>query len=466
MPLPPEFLKLKRKRHEELPDTLFVQKEHRNPKRSFTDTAWQFRRVSIDRPPSSSARPGSLAAHHQPDSKYAPRVPSVRATLPGEEDLKTQSKEHYQHNGAPKPNYDRSSALFQDAPTQSRASQVDRRRLGPRRFHLTTASILYSHQVQASKGGILKHKKGLHENLPIFSERTKEYLSTMLLDKVSASHSEEGLQVTAQHAEATLEETEPPLKRPNASAAEKQWRAQNWQKSVQRPTAEEAQVRSQAEEEFLATQREYETLKLAAELQKFAIKQTYRDALSGNLERQAKVKPKPQLTRHAHGQSDHNLSDYHATERTQEDECEWIIETYVRKANPAPANDAEVNVMCSDKPPVDFGLLVIPEEDEPAWEIFGEDEGIDSDDGSDSSDSNAEDYYANDYPEDEVNSDDEYGRGAYRYRHADSDDEEYDEAAVSYSDEEDTKPWKRGLWAGGDANTDDHKRGAAGPVVT
>lgn len=37
----------------------------------------------------------------------------------------------------------------------------------------------------------------------------------------------------------------------------------------------------------------------------------------------------------------------------------------------------------------------------------------------------AEDYYGNDYPEDEVNSDDEFGRGAYDYRHAASDGEEF-----------------------------------------
>lgn len=43
----------------------------------------------------------------------------------------------------------------------------------------------------------------------------------------------------------------------------------------------------------------------------------------------------------------------------------------------------------------------------------------------------AEDYYGNDYPEDEVNSDDEFGRGAYNYRHAASDVEEF-----GWSDEE------------------------------
>ena len=37
----------------------------------------------------------------------------------------------------------------------------------------------------------------------------------------------------------------------------------------------------------------------------------------------------------------------------------------------------------------------------------------------------AEDYYGNDYPEDEVDSEDEFGRGAYNYRHTASDDEEF-----------------------------------------
>ncbi len=48
----------------------------------------------------------------------------------------------------------------------------------------------------------------------------------------------------------------------------------------------------------------------------------------------------------------------------------------------------------------------------------------------------AEDFYGNDYPEDEVESDDEFGRGAYNYRHGAADDEEYDEEVATWSDEE------------------------------
>ena len=48
----------------------------------------------------------------------------------------------------------------------------------------------------------------------------------------------------------------------------------------------------------------------------------------------------------------------------------------------------------------------------------------------------AEDYYGNDYPEDEVETDDEFGRGAYNYRRGASDDEEYGHDPLSGSDED------------------------------
>ena len=47
----------------------------------------------------------------------------------------------------------------------------------------------------------------------------------------------------------------------------------------------------------------------------------------------------------------------------------------------------------------------------------------------------AEDYYGNDYPEDEVDTDDELGRGAYNYRHYASDDEEFGDEEPNWSDD-------------------------------
>ena len=48
----------------------------------------------------------------------------------------------------------------------------------------------------------------------------------------------------------------------------------------------------------------------------------------------------------------------------------------------------------------------------------------------------AEDNPRNDYPEEEVSSEDEYGHGAYKHRHAASDEEEYDVEDRPSSDDE------------------------------
>jgi len=58
----------------------------------------------------------------------------------------------------------------------------------------------------------------------------------------------------------------------------------------------------------------------------------------------------------------------------------------------------------------------------------------------------AEDYYAADYPEDEMASDDEYGRNAHQYRQ-DASDREDSNSEGAFSDEEDLqRPWKRHPW--------------------
>ncbi|KAF1986663.1 hypothetical protein K402DRAFT_85004 [Aulographum hederae CBS 113979] len=61
-------------------------------------------------------------------------------------------------------------------------------------------------------------------------------------------------------------------------------------------------------------------------------------------------------------------------------------------------NDADAGAIdiASEK----VGILIISEEDKPAWEAYAEDESI-YESESDSEDSNAEDFYANDYPEEE-----------------------------------------------------------------
>jgi hypothetical protein len=64
----------------------------------------------------------------------------------------------------------------------------------------------------------------------------------------------------------------------------------------------------------------------------------------------------------------------------------------------------------------------------------------------------AEDHYTADYPEDEVDSDDEFGRNAYHYRNGNASDleefDEHDQDDIYHSDDDGAKyPWaKQPVW--------------------
>lgn len=97
---------------------------------------------------------------------------------------------------------------------------------------------------------------------------------------------------------------------------------------------------------------------------------------------------------------------------------DWIIEEYIR----VPAN-----YMAIDVSPSDIGVLVL-EGEEDTMLFYGAQNDDDDELGEDDEDENAENHYTADYPEDEVASDDEYGRNPYWFRNKNaSDDEEFDE---------------------------------------
>ncbi|KAL6891434.1 hypothetical protein HDV57DRAFT_297609 [Trichoderma longibrachiatum] len=106
-----------------------------------------------------------------------------------------------------------------------------------------------------------------------------------------------------------------------------------------------------------------------------------------------------------------------ASEEEGED-ADWIIEEYVR----IPAHAMGVNVL-----PSDVGLLVLDGEEENML-FYGPPQDEDDEYAEDDEDENAENYYTADYPEDEVDTEDEYDRHAYMYRNANaSDEEEFDD---------------------------------------
>ncbi|KAH6610358.1 hypothetical protein Trco_000378 [Trichoderma cornu-damae] len=106
-----------------------------------------------------------------------------------------------------------------------------------------------------------------------------------------------------------------------------------------------------------------------------------------------------------------------ASEEEGDDE-DWIIEEYVR----IPAHSMGLNVL-----PSDVGILVLNGEEE-SMLFYGAPQDEDDEYAEDDEDENAENYYTADYPEDEVDTEDEFDRHAYMYRNANaSDEEEFDD---------------------------------------
>ncbi|KAF2477466.1 uncharacterized protein BDR25DRAFT_1064 [Lindgomyces ingoldianus] len=111
------------------------------------------------------------------------------------------------------------------------------------------------------------------------------------------------------------------------------------------------------------------------------------------------------------------------------DNDDYVYDTYYREEV---MQDADGPAL---EPSASVGIIVIEEDDEELWDGYGEEEEESDRVYTDDEDENAEDYYANDYPEDELDSEDEFGTNPYRYHHG-SDQEEYDAVNDPWSDDD------------------------------
>ncbi|KAG8531567.1 uncharacterized protein KY384_003197 [Bacidia gigantensis] len=137
------------------------------------------------------------------------------------------------------------------------------------------------------------------------------------------------------------------------------------------------------------------------------------------------------------------------------DECDFVFDTYVKADPPEmkdrPQSSAELFLTEIDMDKV--GILIIEDEEEVLWEAFGEVDDSDAEWDSEQDDENgltslpksqimsrlsiflAESYFGNDYPDEEVKSDDMDAWSRKNYR-LDSDDEDSDDNRVLYSDDD------------------------------
>ncbi|KAL8347043.1 hypothetical protein RB601_003365 [Gaeumannomyces tritici] len=118
--------------------------------------------------------------------------------------------------------------------------------------------------------------------------------------------------------------------------------------------------------------------------------------------------------------------DREVTSDSEDDDADYVIDTYVR---------VTADSVRAQATPDKVGLLVL--DNEPDLEYFYGQESDSEDELEDEDDENAENYYAADYPDDEVATDDEFDRNPYLYRTGNASDlEEFDEASESEDNDE------------------------------
>ena len=368
---------------------------------------------------------------------------------------------------------------FQDVPVKiQKGLHTTIPQLEPRAFYLTTRAPYVSLPSPRIYNGIQKRKRKQRNDLAVFVEakgKAVETLATPTIDLDTDMNDPIGPQSNQRLVEI---DDVVQYKRPGATIVELQWRAKNWDKAKQPvETTDTGVTRSHISAIRSAHTEEY-SMKLAEELHHLAMLETY-GAMeflrqpSTSLNRIGlRFQPKPPPQRHGGKEGDNVESEEHTKSQADagranggDDNGEWLYHTYHRRPNPSQTVSSDGTTYVDPFQNLDIekvGLLVIKPEDEQLWETYvtGGDSGSDKDWNSEEEDENgsfnrksprlganfitAEDFYGNDYPEEEVDSEDEYGRGAYRHRNGASDDEEYDDNDGSWSDEKVEKPklWK------------------------
>ncbi|KAI8671363.1 Iwr1 domain-containing protein [Fusarium keratoplasticum] len=401
MSIPPQLIRVKRKRDDESPVT-FLQFDE-GAKRHRTGSNWVYQRRHAD--PQSPTEAPARSFH---DVK-----PVIHVSGPDGDAPRTKAKVAVK---APAPPSTASS--LNTAPAD------DSKLAEPRRFHISKKMMMTATGNQSSIPGM--KKKGRY-GPAVFVERGRVKASQRASRALEAMRASATPPPDQQQQDATAavdqKATEPRLKKPGV-------------RSRQRSPMPDPNARAPLPVSAMNPHNQ-DMSRIAADMNDWVMKE-----IGANLEQmenekrkavQHRFKPKTPTKSYAErhpevvaSTPEPNQMDTAMSDASDMDDDDWVIEEYVR----VPAHAMMVNVA-----PADVGVLVLDGEEDNTL-FFGpendEDEELDEDD----EDENAENYYTADYPEDEVESDDEYGRRPYGYRNGNaSDDEEFDN--MDYDDDDD-----------------------------
>ncbi|KAL8802048.1 MAG: hypothetical protein Q9182_004061 [Xanthomendoza sp. 2 TL-2023] len=451
MALPPERITVKRRRDEEPVDALFI--SHKKTRQTLV---WN-RLAAHDLNTEETHEPLPSDSQSTSTAQFShPQLPAIRTTLPEDNFAASQAPRMppWHHIAVNQVNENilnqahrgnKLAALPQVAPAET----FPRLKKEPRKFLFT--QITTSPRISSGRSPSVRHsgiqkskKKQQHKEFAVFVERTHEKERSKSPTANASSVAEVSNKPPAGLATSPdLPST--PRKRPLASSAERKWRAQTWKEPLESKVKAAHDCEGPQIENATTDASVDASLGLAWELHQFAVEETQASSgtSGGKPKPVAKAKPKPPKPRPAKeavGASNHVDSTHqdvmNVDERVDKPDA-FVFDVYLRQAEfVADKSSAEsANTKLETADPDKVGLLVIEDEDQDIWELYGEeDQSSDGGWNSEEEDENAEDYYGNDYPEDELDSDDEYDRNTYRHWQSVFDDEEPD-SNIDWSDD-------------------------------
>ncbi|KAF6837922.1 hypothetical protein CPLU01_02808 [Colletotrichum plurivorum] len=417
MSAPPQLIHIKRKRGDEDAPVTYLQLEP-GSKRHLTSSSWVYRR-RIAAVKSSKSGAG------------APVKPVIQTSKPGDE------LPHARANRSPRkavsqpappspsdvPPANAAAPEGQAAPSASGSHQrASKPEIEPRRFHMSRSAMS-----SPSGSTILKtsgvSKRGRY-GTAVFVERGKKKAAKRLSAAlVSGRNSPEAPDVASADVD-MADDKQPAPKKPLAKRP---------------PRAVAVDVDSQRKPMPTVAPTD-DMNKIAADMDQWVLHEIGLNLKSMEQTRPptaaspSRFKPKAPAKRFAERHPDiaRELDDSNrdeamadAGEVEDDSDDDYVIEVYEL----APSKPLLANV-----PPEEIGVLQFDSQED--LELFYGNEDDDSD-YDDDEDENAENHYTADYPEDEVDSEDEYDRHAYLFRNANaSDEEEFDTRDLDEDDED------------------------------
>ena len=406
-----------------------VQRESRGNKRNFTETDFHFRLIVEEQLTCTrhGCTPPNSTSQRSFSRNNAPQVPIVRSTVP--ENGVTVAVETVRSTGRDDQvlEYTGASTRFQKIPGQegggTRSPEKPRE---TRRFHLRKPARDASPVKHATPKGIQKRKRGLGDDLPVFSE--KKILGLRLMARPQIATDQRSSLSDRSRSEDRIENVPSAhRKRPIITPAEKKWREANWKPTQQSGKTEMAENAEANRVGLNPIQKDVTSLQLAAQLQQFAMEQTPEHQTTARapgtqpgrqpLKRQPRSPPPrrhegngdametestraPETQPYLMALTDKLQGYFHAhdmiacVESDEDSGGEWVTDTYVRYPNLEYGQDQaqpghKPNPTLSNlKDSGAIGLLVIPDEDEELWESYAQDQNSDNEVDSDEDDEN------------------------------------------------------------------------------